>query len=933
MHGHGHGRPACQGSGQPPMGGFDIQRARPAGDTSVDPLLDSSRQDLEGGLGFELRPPTRHTLKRIPRGARQKAAQGLDRCIRAVVSTPLDLDAWRNLLQFADCLSQPIRGGKRNNLTTQVVSQIDNIGARTSFTQSDSQEFQEQRRGQGVRQGDAGIAHRASMKLQDGDIRGAIRCLSSDENLVRPSQSVHQSLLLKHPPCPTDTRPPPMTTVPPMMVDADDVMRAIRSFAPGSAGGRDGLRPQHIKDMTDGRTGGAGALCASLADFANLVLAGGVPAAVRPVFFGASLLAFSKKDGGIRPIAVGLTLRRLVSKMAATRALAGCIAILAPRQLGVGTKGGGEALAHASRTYVASMGSGRAFVKLDFSNAFNSIRRDAIFEAVARHAPDILKFVLSAYGTPSELWFGEHTIPSAEGVQQGDPLGPLLFSLALNEILQDTKCEFISGYLDDVGLGDLVPDLIGEIRGLASRAELIGLHLNQAKCEIIGLSEESRSVWTFARLNFIEREVGEASLLGTPLHADGVDSAISDRCDQLRKVAGRLALMTAHEAMFLLRSSFALPRLQYLLRTAPCFMSGKVEQFDELVRSTLETVTNVKLDSRAWSQASLPVRWGGLGVRSAVDLSPSAFLSSRMAANALVQLLLPASMRGLEDPMFEMACSCWDSRGGKEQPVGQERESQRAWDEAVCRSRATTLGMGVDRIQRARFLGSTATGSGSWLHALPLSNLGLRLGKDELRIAVGLRIGAPLVREHLCVCGSMVERDGHHGLACRRSAGRHRRHSMANDVILRSIRACEVRAELEPTRLLRRDGKRPDGATLDPWTRGQSLVWDFTCPDTLAPSHLNQSAIAAGSAAEGAEAIKMTKYRELADAPEYSFVPIAIETLGAWGVAAQDFARELGGRLTAITGDPRETSWFKQRMDIAVQRGNAAAVLGTVPSA
>ena len=34
---------------------------------------------------------------------------------------------------------------------------------------------------------------------------------------------------------------------------------------------------------------------------------------VRPFFFGASVIALNKKDGGVRPIAVGCTLRRLVA--------------------------------------------------------------------------------------------------------------------------------------------------------------------------------------------------------------------------------------------------------------------------------------------------------------------------------------------------------------------------------------------------------------------------------------------------------------------------------------------------------------------------------------------------------------------------------------------------------------------------------------------
>ena len=66
---------------------------------------------------------------------------------------------------------------------------------------------------------------------------------------------------------------------------------------------------------------------------------------------------------------------------------------------------------------------------------------------------------------------------------------------------------------------------------------------------------------------------------------------------------------------------------------------------------------------------------------------------------------------------------------------------------------------------------------------------------------------------------------------------------------MRAIRFVDVHAELEPSHLLRDNLKRPDGATLDPWNREKYLVWDFICPDTLAPSHLNRSSTAAGSAA------------------------------------------------------------------------------------
>src|SRR5277367_5592257 len=131
-----------------------------------------------------------------------------------------------------------------------------------------------------------------------------------------------------------------------------------------------------------------------------------------------------------------------------------------------------------------SMDGTRAFVKLDFTNSFNSIRRDAVMEAVAKHRPDLLAYVSSAYGAPSQLWMPELQILSAEGVQQGDPLGPLLFCLALDKPLKDIRAEFMSGYLDDVGLGDTVPRLIEQILRLESAAMEIGLRLNQqsARC-------------------------------------------------------------------------------------------------------------------------------------------------------------------------------------------------------------------------------------------------------------------------------------------------------------------------------------------------------------------------------------------------------------------------------------------------------------------
>jgi hypothetical protein len=298
----------------------------------------------------------------------------------------------------------------------------------------------------------------------------------------------------------------------------------------------------------------------------------------------------------------------------------------------------------------------------------------------------------------------------------------------------------------------------------------------------------------------------------------------------------------------------------------------------------------------------------------------------------MVESLLPqSSTLDLPDILAPRVLDIWKGLAASPPVSGASAGGQRAWDDITCSALFSSLSEQASPVDQARLLASVSPDSGAWLQAFPLASLGLRLGKEEIRIAAGLRVGASLVRPHRCVCGAEVDQFARHGLSCRRSAGRHRRHGWANDVILRAIRSTNIHAELEPPRLLRGDGKRPDGATLDPWTSGRYLIWDFTCPDTVAPSHLPRSSREAGAPAVSAEASKSTKYRELSTSGNYIFTPVAIETLGTWGPSATSLCQDLGGRIARETGDVRSTAFLKQRLSLAVQRGNAASILGTIP--
>ena len=91
----------------------------------------------------------------------------------------------------------------------------------------------------------------------------------------------------------------------------------------------------------------------------------------------------------------------------------------------------------------------------------------------------------------------------------------------------------------------------------------------------------------------------------------------------------RLKDIHHQDALFLLRNCFAIPKLLYLLRTSTCFLlDGLLEIFDNTIKLSLISLLNVSLTEDQVLQSSLPINCGGLGLRSAIHLAPSAFIAS-----------------------------------------------------------------------------------------------------------------------------------------------------------------------------------------------------------------------------------------------------------------------------------------------------------------
>ena len=79
--------------------------------------------------------------------------------------------------------------------------------------------------------------------------------------------------------------------------------------------------------------------------------------------------------------------------------------------------------------------------------------------------------------------------------------------------------------------------------------------------------------------------------------------------------------------------------------------------------------------------------------------------------------------------------------------------------------------------------------------------------------------------------------------------------------------------------------------------------------------------------AREAERKKKVKYTHLSST--HHFVPVAIESLGVFGPDALTFFRNLGRRIRDVTAEPMSHHFLIQRVAVAVQQGNAAAILGS----
>ena len=440
-----------------------------------------------------------------------------------------------------------------------------------------------------------------------------------------------------------------------LQLEVATVHEILTTLKRGSAGGQSGWQLSLLRQMAEADATFSEALTSLL----NKILRGEV--ADSTTYTRARIALIDKEGGGHRPISVSAVFTRVLGKGVMKTMKVQICETLSPFQFALGVPGGVEAVIHAMCS--KPLDDGEIMILSDIANAYGTVKRGPMAEAVAKLFPGLYNLFFFLYSKASELVLssGDLVAMVETGTRQGCTLAGLFFCAVIHPIL-------LKGY-EETGIASLFFVDDGNMRGpraavlechrLTARGlEAIGLRQNGEKGRILGDGDEGIVVvgeYVGGGEIFITRGQG-AKCLGIPIGTEEfVEGQLTRAMKKLTKGLKGLKDLPGDVAILLIKVCVA-ARAMYLTRNCPHIHQNLLLQFFGDFDAEIDTSIARALGLAGLSAVSkvvrgLAVQESGIGIPRLADLRGPALVSSFMGALSLLRGRMPTVANGLRKEM------------------------------------------------------------------------------------------------------------------------------------------------------------------------------------------------------------------------------------------------------------------------------------------